>query len=217
MQLLLTIATGLAMALWPAPTAHTTPPAPRSFGALEAAVLAEMNLLRKDPGAYARKLVALRPAYRGDLIIRDPAGPAIRTQEGVAALDEAIEALRRAPARLPRLARSAGLTRAARAHARDLAESGLLGHAGSDGSGPDERVSRIGKWDGMVAENIAFGPSDAEEIVIGLLVDDGVPSRGHREVLLTRELFFAGVACGPHPTYQVTCVIDYATSFRPHR
>ena len=40
---------------------------------------------------------------------------------------------------------------------------------------------------------------------------------GHRDVLLTRELFFAGVACGPHPTYRVVCVMDYATSLRARR
>lgn len=217
MQTLKWMTLALIVALGHAAPAAAAPPAGPTFGALEAAVLAEMNLLRKDPRAYADKLVALRPAYQGDLLIRDPEGPAIRTQEGVAALDEAIGALKRAPARLPRLAHSTGLSRAARAHARDLAKSGLLGHVGSDGSQPDERVSRVGKWDGLVAENIAFGPTDAEEIVIGLLVDDGVPSRGHREVLLTRELFFSGVACGPHPTYEVTCVIVYATSFRPRR
>lgn len=216
MQVLLSIAVALTLMV-PVPSYAAPPEDESMFEALETALLAEMNLLRRDPRAYAAKLVAQRSTYRGALIIRSPEGPAIRTQEGVAALDEAIGALRRAPRRLPRLAVSEALTRAARTHARDLANSGLLGHAGSDGSSPDERVSRVGKWDGLVAENIAFGRMSAEEIVIGLLVDDGVPSRGHREVLLTRELFFAGVACGPHPIYQMTCVIDYATSFKGAR
>lgn len=188
-----------------------------SYEALEDAVLAEMNLLRRDPRAYAAKLVALRPSYRGDRILRGPDEPAIAVVEGVSALDEAIRALRRAPPRLPRLALSKGLDQAAKGHADDLGRSGGLGHEGSDGSSPDQRVSRLGVWDGVVAENISFGPNDAEEIVIGLLVDDGVPDRGHREVLLTRELFFAGVACGPHPTYRIVCVMDYATSFRAKR
>ncbi len=199
-------------------TLHAAEPAPTfSFAALEEDVLEEMNLLRRDPRAYADKLAALRRFYRGKRIIRGPNEPAILTVEGVAALDEAIDALRRAPPRLPRLARSSGLAAAARVHAEDLGRTGALAHDGSDGSSPGQRVSRMGTWDGIVAENIAFGPSEAEDIVIGLLVDDGVPDRGHREVLLTRELFFAGVACGPHPTYHITCVIDYATSFKPKR
>ena len=65
----------------------------------------------------------------------------------------------------------------------------------------------------MVAENIAFNPTTDEEVIVGLLVDDGVADRGHREVLFERNLFFAGVACGPHPSYGATCVIDYAASF----
>lgn len=189
------------------------PTAATNLSALEKAILEETNLLRKNPPAYAEKLVALRPSYQGKLIHR-PGQPSILTQEGVAALDEAIDALRRAPKRLSRLAHADGLSRAARDHARDLGRTGSLGHTGSDGSGPDVRARRHGTWDGLVAENIAFGPTDAEEIVIGLLVDDGVKDRGHREVLLTRDLYFAGVACGPHPGYGTTCVMTYATSFK---
>jgi uncharacterized protein YkwD len=185
----------------------------RALSALEAAILEETNLLRKDPRGYAQKLIQLRPSYRGKLIHREGQA-SILTQEGVAALDEAIAVLKRAPKRLPRLAHAEGLSRAAADHARDLGRTGALGHTGSDGGGPDKRARRHGVWDGMVAENIAFGPTDSEEIVIGLLVDDGVPDRGHRDILLTQELFFGGVACGPHPGYGTTCVMTYATSFK---
>jgi len=180
---------------------------------LEADVLVEMNELRRDPRAYAQKLVALRHAMRGNLIVRQGQNP-IATQEGVAAVDEAIEVLAHAPRRLTRFAWSSGLAAAARDHTRDLGTSDGMGHDGSDGSSPDQRVSRHGKWDRLVAENIAFGPTTAEEVVVGLIVDDGVADRGHREILLEPELFFAGVACGPHPTYAATCVIDYATGFK---
>ena len=194
------------------PTASRDPRS-RAPSALEAAILEETNLLRKNPRAYAQKLISLRPSYRGKLIHREGQA-SILTQEGVAALDEAIAVLARAPKRLPRLAHANGLSRAAADHARDLGRTGALGHVGSDGSGPDKRAKRHGVWDGMVAENIAFGPTEAEEIVIGLLVDDGVPDRGHRDILLTRELFFGGVGCGPHPSYGTTCVMTYATSFK---
>ncbi len=181
--------------------------------ALEHELLAEMNLLRGNPRQYARKLEALRPDYRGKLIMRE-GKPNILTKEGLAALEEAIVALSKAPPRLPRLAWSEGLARAADDHAVDLDKHDALGHEGSDGSHAEHRIARRGEWQSMVAENISFGPTEAEDIVIGLLVDDGVPDRGHREVLLTRELFFAGVGCGPHPSYGTVCVVDYATGFR---
>lgn len=180
---------------------------------LEKAILEETNVLRRDPRGYANKLIQLRPSYQGKIIHR-PGQVSILTQEGVAALDEAIEALQRAPKRLSRLAHAEGLSRAARDHALDLGRTGALGHIGSDGFGPDVRAKRHGTWDGMVAENIAFGPTEAEEIVIGLLVDDGVKDRGHREILLTHDLYFAGAACGPHPSYGTTCVMTYATTFQ---
>jgi uncharacterized protein YkwD len=189
-------------------------PLPRAaLDALERAVLDEMNLMRRDPRGYTNKLAALRERYRGRVIER-PGRPGILTEEGVGAVDEAIGALAQAPRRLPRLAWTDGLARAAHDHARDLGARDALGHTGADGSGPDTRVQRHGAWQGLVAENISFGPTDAEDIVTGLIVDDGVASRGHREVLLTAELFFAGVGCGPHPSYGTVCVIDYATGFQ---
>jgi len=183
--------------------------------ALEADVLREMNLFRKNPRAYADKLVALRAQMRGTLIERPGLAP-VATREGVAAVDEAIGVLRRGPRRLPRLAPSSGLERAAADHARDLGNNDGLGHDGSDGSTPEDRIARHGRWDVMVAENIAFGPTTGEEVIVGLLVDDGVPDRGHRDVLFERDLFFTGVSCGPHPSYGATCVIDYAGAFESY-
>lgn len=199
-------------------TASSRPIPDLDWQALEADVLAEMNLFRHDPRGYVAKLQSLRESMRGNLIVR-PGETAIATQEGVSAVDEAIAVLSRAPRRLPRFARANGLAEAAREHTLDLGQSGGLGHDGSDGSTPDARVSRHGRWENMVAENIAFGPTTAEDVVVGLIVDDGVADRGHRDILLDGQLFFAGVACGPHPTYGATCVIDYASGFesRPVR
>lgn len=179
---------------------------------LEVEVLTEINVMRKDPAAYAERMRATRSLYRGNLIQRS-AQVAIQTQEGVAALDEAVEAVA-AARRLTRLAHAEGLREAARDHAGDLGQNNMLGHNGSDGSTPDKRISRRGTWDVSVAENIAFGPSTAQDIVMGLLIDDGVADRGHRTILLSNDLFFAGVGCGPHPGYGIVCVVDFATAFK---
>ncbi|TNF36260.1 MAG: hypothetical protein EP329_05395 [Deltaproteobacteria bacterium] len=178
---------------------------------LEAEVLDEMNRMRRDPVGYAAKLRRLRPYFEG-AVLRVPGKPAVMTQEGLSAVDEAIAVLERTGAR-PQLTWSDGLAAAARDHATDLGRSGLLGHAGSDGSHPDDRASRHGRWRKVVAENITFGSMTAEEVVVDLLVDDGVADRGHRDVLLDRALHVAGVSCGPHPSYRLTCVIDYAGAF----
>jgi uncharacterized protein YkwD len=45
------------------------------------------------------------------------------------------------------------------------------------------RVERYAAWSGSIAENIDMGNSASVDIVIALIVDDGVPTRGHRNNL----------------------------------
>jgi uncharacterized protein YkwD len=73
-----------------------------------------------------------------------------------------------APVRL-----SATLTRAANAHARDMARHGFLEHTGSDGSAPRDRLRRAGYRWRLTGENIAYGPTSAEEVVEGWLASPG--------------------------------------------
>ncbi|HYD52508.1 MAG TPA: CAP domain-containing protein, partial [Gemmatimonadaceae bacterium] len=82
-----------------------------------------------------------------------------------------------------------------------------------DGSSPSVRVNRYGRWDGRLTESIAYGPATPEDVVIDLLVDDGVRDRGHRRNLLDPGVRIAGIACGPHRTYRMMCVIDLAAGY----
>ena len=105
-------------------------------------------------------------------------------------------------------------------HVRDHGPRGSLGHAGRDQSTPASRISRYGRWFGVVSENIQYGrPAGAHDVVADLLVDDGVPDRGHRRNMLDPVVRVAGVACGPHVTYGQMCVIvhagDYAEAAPP--
>ncbi|MFT7581462.1 MAG: hypothetical protein ACI9MR_003138 [Myxococcota bacterium] len=193
------------------PLTSRAPASAASGASLESVIVDEMNALRRDPVAYAAKLRAMRPFYEGTLL-RLPGQVPILTEEGVEALDEAISALGRARP-VPPLERAEGLARAAMDHVADLGNNGHVGHFGSDGSSPDERASRHGRWRGSVAENITFGSITASEVVIDLLVDDGVADRGHRRVMLGKTFRRTGVSCGPHPTYRQTCVIAYSDGY----
>ena len=43
-----------------------------------------------------------------------------------------------------------------------------------------------------------------------LIIDDGVPDRGHRRILFSPAYTQVGVGCGPHPEWRRMCVLDFA-------
>ena len=178
---------------------------------LEREVIAELNLARTQPQAYAEFVAELLPYYRGHRLER-PGRIALRTQEGRAAVEEAIRFLRNAKPLEP-LRPSRGMSLAAREHAHDLEQTGHIGHRGSDGSKPWDRLNRYGKWQRRIGENIDFGNHDSREVVISLLIDDGVRSRGHRKNIFQEEFRVVGVGCEQHRRYGAVCVMDLAAGY----
>jgi len=174
--------------------------------AFEQQVLVALNQARADPAAYARSLQQYRTYFRANLLHYPGQDTDIETQEGVTVVDEAISFLAdRAP--LQPVQSSALLGATAGDLVSDQSASGDTGHEGEDGSSPADRARRHGGG-AYVAEVIAYGPADAADVVRQLIVDDGVADRGHRNILYSPELRFAGVACGPHPEFRTMCVID---------
>lgn len=178
---------------------------------LEKEVLAELNLVRQHPKRYARILEKERTYYVGKYIQR-PGKIKIITKEGVSALDEAVRFLKSAK-KLPRLKFSHGMSSGARDHVQNQGNEGSLGHTGSDGSQPWDRITRYGTWERTVGENIAYGTRTAREIVTGLIIDDGVPDRGHRKNIFNKDFKVAGIAIGYHKIYKTMCVITFAGGF----
>lgn len=199
---------GVAVALLAGTTAATAQP---DYRRLELEVIREHNLARTKPRDYAAHLRELRRYYDGRFLAR-PGQTRLLTHEGIAALDEAIRFLERQPA-TPALLRSEGMSHGARDHVEDRGPTAELGHVGSDGSRPWDRIARYGTWLGTAAENIAYGPATGREVVVQLIIDDGVHDRGHRTNIFTGAFRVAGVACGPHVTYLVMCVVTYAEGY----
>ncbi|MBI3132311.1 MAG: CAP domain-containing protein [Acidobacteria bacterium] len=190
------------------------PEAPRA-SSLEKAIVQELSEARWRPKVFVKHLKALRGFYDGK-ILRQPDQTPIRTEEGLAALDEAIAFLESTPAPGP-LRFNEGLWLAAREHALDQARTGGMGHVGSRGSRLRERLDRHGTLASTTGECISYGPEDARMIVIGLIVDDGVPDRGHRKNIFNPEFHQAGAAVAPHPEWGQVCVVDFADGFVPNR
>ncbi|MBW4057150.1 MAG: CAP domain-containing protein [Proteobacteria bacterium] len=179
-------------------------------------VLAETNLARTEPRTYAGFLREFRTQFRGKYYVLPGSSIRIQTSEGVTAVDEAIRFLSRSKP-LPPLTWSDGLAAAAAELADEQGRSGATGHTGRQSHGMRERIERHGEWDGMIGENIAYGPEGPRNLVMQLIVDDGVANRGHRINTFSPSFRTAGIACGPHPRFGNMCVVDFARGFRESR
>jgi uncharacterized protein YkwD len=183
------------------------------LSSLEKEIILEINKVRSNPSKYAKDyLLPLTSRYKNNFLYYPDDKP-LKTKEGVEALNECIRYLKNQPS-LPLVYPKKGLTRAAQDHVNDQSHTGQTGHAGSDRSGFRERIERYGNWKIRIAENIAYGSSSAQQIVIYLLIDDGIKNRGHRKNFLDPKFKTIGVATGSHPSYGTMAVMDFATDFR---
>ena len=177
-------------------------------------VLSELNQARGNPAEYAQKLRHYRQQFQGRVARTPNGGVGVMTLEGTSAVDEAIDVLER-QAPVAALKHSDVLYESAAEQVNDQERTGLVGHRGSDGSLPAGRIQRHGVWRGSAAEMISYGQGTAVEVVLQLIVDDGVTDRAHRHTVFNPVLRVAGVACGPHPSYRTSCVIDLAGTMAP--
>jgi uncharacterized protein YkwD len=174
------------------------------------AVIRELNLARQNPALYATFVEELRARMNGNLMVL-PGQTRIRTREGTRALDEAIQFLRRAQPLAP-LTLSPGMNRAAADHCADQAAGGF-GHAGRDSSHADGRIARYGTFGGCWGENISYGKATARDVVLALIIDDGLPARKHRNNIFNPNFNFAGAAFGRHVRFGTVCSMDFAGSY----
>jgi len=174
------------------------------------AVIRELNLARQNPALYATYLQELRGRMNGNVLVL-PGHTRIRTKEGTGALDEAIRFLQTAQP-LPPLTLSRGMSRAAADHCADQADGGF-GHEGKDRSHAGQRIARYGTFMGGWAENISYGKSTARDVVLALIIDDGLPARKHRKNIFNPNYNVAGAAFCPHARFGTMCSMDFAGGY----
>ena len=183
---------------------------------LEKDVVLHLNMARTNPPKYAKDFIAPRTRYYKGKLYREPwessdFGGYVR-EEGIEAVRECVSVMEQtSPISL--LLPSEGLSFGARDHAFDQSCTGDTGHAGSDGSKPSTRLNRYGEWLTVMGENVSYGPVSGREIVVSMLVDDGVPNRGHRRNILNSQFHVVGVSIKHHPVYRYVCVIDFAGDY----
>lgn len=179
---------------------------------LEKDVIFEMNKARSNPAKYAELYIApLAKQFSGKSYKKN--GVTIMTNEGAAAVEECARAMSSASS-LPPLTPSEGLSKAAAMHAESQGLTNQTGHTGTDGSSPFDRMKRYGTYR-TAGENVNYGNTTGRDIVVAFLIDDGVPSRGHRKNIMKSDFTHAGVGYfGRHKAFGSECVIDFAGGWK---
>jgi Cysteine-rich secretory protein family len=138
------------------------------------------NYFRKDPRRFYETIVV-------EFLKQFP--------EAKSTYTKSLEAdIKKAPVALSVLLPDNGLLTAAHLHASDLIKRGnVLSHNSSSGKNFVQRLQESGRYS-CGAENVYIGSFNALESLIALLIDNGVPDKGHRMNLLDPKFKLMGVS-----------------------
>lgn len=184
-----------------------------NFDELREALLLEHNRLRTDPQSYI-PILEDHINYFKDLVLAKPGEIPVQTVEGKEAYVNAIEFLKTQQP-VNELKYDENLTKAAEGHAKDIGPKGLVSHDGSDGKNVSDRIERYCEWDGACGENLNLGSRNAVDVIVDLLVDDGVEQRLHRRQLFNEKYNFIGIGVAEHKEFEIVVVFDYVGGVRP--
>jgi uncharacterized protein YkwD len=182
------------------------------FEGLQKSVLTEINRVRQDPMSYIPIIREQMGFLKGDVLYRPREVP-IQTNEGAAAYEEAISFLKRQKP-VDALTFDERISKACEHHVRDLGPRGFLSHDSTDGKSMSDRLELYVEWDKHCGESIDLGAKTGQEVLVNLLVDDGVPGKGDRLNIFKEEFKYVGVASGTHREYETMTVIDFTGGLR---
>jgi hypothetical protein len=174
-----------------------------------------INKYRANPRELARHLEKLKTYLdKSTNILSEPDKIQIQMVEGENVFNEAINFLKNLRPLQP-LEWDDCLAQSAQEHVDDIGPKGLLLYQSSDGTEPEDRITKYGNYIESLGENIDFGPNDEIGVIVSLTLDDGEEERPHRDNLFKNDYKKIGIACGPHQTEFQMCVMDLAYDFIP--
>ncbi|WP_328929684.1 CAP domain-containing protein [Streptomyces sp. NBC_00190] len=136
------------------------------------------------------------PARPKPPVTSKPPSPPTAAPSGPAAEVVALVNKERAKAGCSALTVNDKLTAAALNHSKDMAAHSNMSHTGSDGSDPGARITRAGYAWMTYGENVAYGYSTPEQVMIGWM-----NSPGHRENILNCAFKEIGVGLAQPNSY----------------
>jgi uncharacterized protein YkwD len=165
-------------------------------------VFLRINLIRGNPKGIIPEFIEMVKKFKGNLYDN-----VLRTYEGAAAVEEAIEFVKGQLA-LPPIELHEGLRQVAEDFANELGATGNFSHIDENGHGPSERIGKVVKVSGSLSECLSLGSDTADDIVNSWIIDDGNTNRGHRRNLFSANSKLGGVGCAAHPKMRVVAVFN---------
>ncbi|MFY7879757.1 MAG: CAP domain-containing protein [Lacibacter sp.] len=154
------------------------------------------NWFRKDPARFYR--VVIRSFLKQF--------PEANNQD-VKGLDLQLNQIRNP---LPLFIPDSGLIEMSRIHALDLAKrNGTISHTSASGKSFSDRLNQVG-WYNCAAENVYQGSVESLKALVLLIIDYGVPGKGHRLNLLDPTFERMGVSIAPIASNSIILVQDFA-------
>ncbi|MFM6924498.1 MAG: hypothetical protein ACKOU7_03280 [Ferruginibacter sp.] len=155
----------------------------------EKEVIYILNLVRANPALFAKTVLVPYPSVSGDGYLAEDSFYFISLVNTLQTMEP-----------LGILYPDYPCFESAKYHAVASGITGYIGH---------ERKTRAAKLKKhYYGECCDYGHSDPLDIVLALLIDEGIPSLGHRDLLLTNYTKI-GVSIQPHKKYGNNAVIDF--------
>ena len=186
-----------------------------NFNLVQTMLYKELNKLRQNPKSYIPLIEAeMKALKKNNVLKKKDSSLQIQTLEGKAAYEDAIAFLQ-AQKEVNPLTKEIKLSYAAQDLVADIGERGVVSHQDKDGNYMSERIEKYCEWDYCANEVIEVSSKSATDILISLLVDDGIRDKLNRRALFQNVYNYVGIACGPHIEYEIVTVLVFAGGIRP--
>ena len=184
------------------------------FIAIQRDLFIELNNLRKNPKSYIPLIEAeMKLLKKNNILKKLDSNLQIQTTEGKDAYLDAIKFLQLQQP-VPPLKEETRLSSAAMDLVKDIGKRGIVSHQDQNGQYVSERIEKYCEWDYSAGEVIEVSSKNPQDILISLLVDDGLKNRPDRKTLFNPKYNFVGIGTGPHFEYEIVTVIVFTGSIR---
>ena len=184
------------------------------FIAIQRELFIELNNLRKNPKSYIPLIeLEMKSLKKNNILKKRDSNLQIQTVEGKDAYIEAINFLQNQEG-VPPVKEESRLNSAALDLVKDIGTRGVVSHQDQYGQYVSERIEKYCEWDYSASEVIEVSSKNPQDILISLIVDDGLKNRPDRMTLFNPAYNYVGISCGMHSEYEIVTVIVFTGSIR---